>query len=58
MRTSDRLSLALLKARITRALADLRDACSLLNYERAIQAEREMNAGLDALSRHLRAHAR
>jgi hypothetical protein len=53
-RTTDRLSLALLKTRITRALAGLRAACEALNFEAAERAEQEMNEGLDVLARRLR----
>lgn len=52
-RSVERLTTALLRMRITRALQDMRASCELLDYDLAFQAEQEMNAGLDEFARRL-----
>lgn len=54
MRSTDRLSMAILQGRILRAFGRLRAAVDALNFEQAVLAEQEMNDCLDDLSRRLR----
>lgn len=56
--TTQRLSMALLRMKITSALRDLNAACEALNYDAALLAQREMDNGLDALCSRFKAHAR